>query len=79
MTFLQVFDWFYDQYVIVTEEEIIENTAKLLDTWSLHKEMEKLINRLDKGVTYASFASQEIANHTITTYFLTVIKKTGKH
>ena len=41
--------------------------------------MENLIGRFDKGVTYASFAGQEIANHTIVTYFLTVIKKTGKY
>ena len=37
MTFLQIFEWFYDQYVnqygLATEEETIKNTAKLLDNW----------------------------------------------
>ena len=51
MTFLQVFKLFYDQYGIATEEEIIENTAKLLDNWSPHQGMKKLIDRFDKAVT----------------------------
>ena len=79
MTFLEVFEWFYNQYCVAMKEEIIGNTAKLLDDWSPHKGAEKFIDRFDKGVTYASFANQEIANHTIVTCFLTVIKKTGKY
>ena len=80
MTFLQVFEWCYDQYVIAaTEEDIIENTAKLLDHWSPHEGMEKLVDRFGTGVTCASFAGQEIANHAMVTYFLMVIKKTGKY
>ena len=79
MTFTQVFTWFYDQYGVAMEEKIIKNIAKLLKSWSPHEEMENLINNFDKGLTYTSFASQEIANHTIVTYFLTVIKKTGKY
>ena len=79
MTILQVYEWFYDQYGLPTEEVTIKNTAKVLDNSSSHEGMEKLIDRFDKGVTYASFASQEIACHTTVTHFLTVIKKTGKH
>ena len=60
-------------------KEIIENMAKLLDNWSPHEGMEKLIDRFDKSVTYASFAGQTTASNTIVTYFLTVIKKTGKY
>ena len=41
--------------------------------------MKNLIDHFNKGVTYASFASQETANHTIVTCFLAVIKKTGKY
>ena len=47
MNFLEVFKWFYNQYGITTEEEIIKNMAKLLDNWSPHKGMEKLIDRFD--------------------------------
>ena len=79
MAFLEVFEWFYGQYSAAMEEEIIKNIAKLLDNWSPNDGVEKLIDRFDKGVTYASFTNQEIANHTIVTYFLTVIKKTGKY
>ena len=68
LTFLQVYEWFYDQYRLATEEETTKTTAKLLDNWSPHKGMEKLINRFDKGATYTAFASQEIANHIIVTY-----------
>ena len=31
MRFLQVFDYFWDNYGDASEEEIVENTAKLLD------------------------------------------------
>ena len=79
MTFLEVFKWFYNQYGIATEEEIIKNMAKLLNNWSPHEGMEKFIGHFDKSVTYASFAGQATASNTIVTYFLTVIKKTGKY
>ena len=79
MSSLEVFRWFYDQYAIAMEEEIIENMATLLDNWSLHEGMEKLIDRFDKSVAYASFAGQTTASNTIVTYFLTIIKKTGKY
>ena len=45
--FLEVFRWFYDQYGITTKEEIIENMANLLDNWSPHEWIEKLINHFD--------------------------------
>ena len=51
MTFLQVFEWFYDQYGLATEEKTIENIAKLLEKWSPHEGMEKIIHRFDKGVS----------------------------
>ena len=79
MKFLEVFKWFYNQYGIAAEEEIIQNMAKLLDNWSPHKGMEKLIDRFDKSVAYTSFAGQATASNTIVTYFLTIIKKTGKY
>ena len=61
------------------EEEIIESMAKLLDNWSPHEGVGKLIDCSDKSITYASFAGQTTASNTIVTYFLTVIKKTGKY
>ena len=61
------------------EEDIIENMAKLLDNWSSHEGMEKLIDCFDKSVAYASFAGQTTASNTIVTYYLKVIKKTGKY
>ena len=61
---------FYNQYGIATGEEIIENMAKLLDNWSPHKGTEKLINRFDKSVTYASYAGQATVSNTIVTYVL---------
>ena len=33
MRFLQVFDYFWDNYGDASEEEIVENIAKLLDPW----------------------------------------------
>ena len=58
-------------------KEIIENMAKLLDNWLPHEGMEKLIDRFDRSVTYASFAGQTTASNMIVTDFLTVIKKQG--
>ena len=77
--FLEVFRWFYDQYDIASEEENIENMANLLDNWSPYEGVEKLLDRFDKSVTYASFAGQTTASNTFVTYFFTVIKKTGKY
>ena len=74
-----MFTWGFEQYGQATEEEIIENTAALLEQWSLHKEIEKLIDRFDKALTYASFAKQGMTNGILCTYFLTVIKITGKY
>ena len=61
------------------EEDIINNTVKLLDSWSPHEGVEKLIYHFYKNVTYGSFANQEIANHTDVTYFLMILKKNGKY
>ena len=79
LTFLQVFDWFYSQYGISTEEEATENTASLLDPWAPHEGMEALIDRFNKVITYVSFAGEIMTNGTLCNYFLTVIKKTGKY
>ena len=48
MSFLPVFEWFYDQHGVAMEEEIIENTAKLLNSWASNEGVEKLIDRFDK-------------------------------
>ena len=71
-----MFEWFYDQHGVAMKEEIIENSAKILDNWAPNEGMKKLIKRFNKGVTYTSFAGQELAKHTIVTDFLTVTKKT---
>ena len=79
MTFLQVFEWVFDQYGIAIEEEIIKNTASLLDSWAPHKGMEVLIDQFDNVLTFASFAGHAMSNGNLCTYFLTVIKKTVKY
>lgn len=46
--FLHVFDYyFWEQFGIATEEEIIENMAKLLNSWQPHEGMEELIDNFD--------------------------------
>ena len=75
MTLFKVFIWFFEQYGQATEEEAIENAAALLDQWSSHKGIEKLTDQFDKESTYASFSKQRMTNRTLSTYFLTVIKR----
>ena len=48
MTFLPVFEWFYDQHGVAMEEEIVENTAELLNSLASNEGVEKLIDWFDK-------------------------------
>ena len=70
--FLQVFDYFWEQFGIATEEEIIENTAKLLNPWQPHEGMEVLIDRFDQTQIYAFFAKDLLYDTKEINYFLTV-------
>ncbi len=79
MPFLHVFDYFWEQFRIATEEEIVKNTATLLNPWQPHEGMEILINRFDKCQIYAFFAKNLMDDKTLITYFLILIKKTGKY
>ncbi len=79
MSFLNVVDYFWEQFGITTEEEIIKNTVKLLNPWQPHKGMEVLIDQFDQTQIYAFFAKNLMDDKTLITYFLTVIKKTGKY
>ena len=63
MAFLEVFEYFWDQYGQATEEEIIKNTASLFNQWSLHKGIEKLIDRFDQALTYVSFVKQGMPHY----------------
>ena len=59
--------------------ETIKNTAKLLDPWQPHKGMEVLIARFDQAQIYAFFVRNLMDDKKLITYFLSVIKKTGKY
>ena len=53
LSFLEVFDHFWEHFGMATEEELIENTAQLLNPWQPHEGMESLIDRFDKAQIYA--------------------------
>ena len=78
-SFLQVFDYFWEQFGMATEEEIINNTGTLLNPWQPHEGMEVLIDRFDQIQIYAFFAKNLMDDQTLINYFMAVIKKTGKY
>ena len=79
LSFLEVFDHFWEHFGIATEEELIENTAQLLNPWQPHEGMESLIERFDQAQIYAFFAKNQMDDRTIINYFLAVVKKTGRY
>ena len=79
MQFPNVFDYFWNQFGHATEEEIVENTAKLLNPWQPHEGMEVLIDRFDQTQVYTFFARNQMDDKTLITHFLIIIKKTGKY
>ena len=58
-----------------TEEEIIENTAKLRNLWRPQKRMKLLIDRFDQTQIYAFFAKNIMDDRVLINSFLTVIKR----
>ena len=79
LSFLEVFDHFWEHFGMATEEELIENTAQLLNPWQPHEGMESLVDRFDKAQIYAFFAKNQMDDKTIINYFLAVVKKTGRY
>ena len=61
------------------EEEIILNTAMLLNPWQPHKGMEILIDQFNQIQIYELFARNQMDDKILMNYFLVVIKKTGKY
>ena len=79
MNFRQVFDYFWEQFGIATEEEIVDNIATLLNPWQPNEGLEVLIDRFDKAQIYAFFAKSQMDDKTLINPFLILIKKTGKY
>ena len=69
LTFLHVFDYFWEQFGIATVSH----------PWQPDEGMEVLIARFDQTQVYAFFARNLMDDKTLINYFLTVIKKTGKY
>ena len=79
MTFRQVFDYFWEQFGIATEEDIVDNVATLLNPWQPNEGLEVLIDGFDKAQVYAFFAKSQMDDKTLINPFLILIKKTGKY
>ena len=78
MTFRQVYDYFWEQFGIATEEDIVDNVATLLNPWQPSEGMEVLIDRFDKAQIYAFFTKNVMDDKLLINPFLILIKKTGK-
>ena len=79
MNFLNAFNYFWMQFGDATEEEIVKNTAKLLDPWQPQEGIEVLVGRFNKSQIFAFFARDQINDKTLITYFLIPIKKSGRY
>ena len=79
MNFPDAFNYFWMQFGDATEEEIVDNTAKLLDPWQPQEGIEVLIDRFDKTQTYAFFARNIMDDKTLITYFPILVKETGRY
>lgn len=72
LTFFHYFDYFWKQFENAMEKEVIENTAKLLNSWQPHEGMEVLIGRFDQTQICAFFTKDLLYDTKEINYFLTV-------